>query len=203
MWVIRNKIELPEPGVMICVSEDFYKNKQKLKQTVAVKAHDFNDPLIKQAYGVYAKAHNNAVNLIQDAKLLLQNSRYARAFAVAYAAFEEIGKSQFAADVYSGFIPKEQFEKMLKNHHFKGAYTKRTVLLHSSHDLSLNLDDQAAAFMFELRNDALYASATHEVKNEDFKQDAKTLTTYCEQWIELIVVSEQLSERIGTKALLK
>lgn len=203
MWIIRDKIELPEPGAMIYVSEDFYKNSQKPKQAAKAMAHDFNDPIVKQAYGVYIKAHNNAVHLIQDAELLEQNGRYARAFAVAYVAFEEIGKSQFAADVYTGFMPKEQFVKMLKNHHFKGAYTKRTVLLHSSQDLSLNLDDKAASYMFELRNDALYASSNHEVKNEDFNEDAKTLIAYCEQWIERIIASEQLSERIGTKALLK
>ena len=53
-------------------------------------------------YKIYATAHNNAVDLLSEAELLLGKKAYARAFAIAYTALEEISKSQFAADVYTG-----------------------------------------------------------------------------------------------------
>ena len=45
--------------------------------------------------------------------------RHARAFALACTALEEIGKSQYAADVYTGFLPAHDFEKIIRRHHFK------------------------------------------------------------------------------------
>src|SRR3989338_9615173 len=67
-------------------------------------------------YKIYATAHNNAVDLLSEAELLLGKKAYARAFAIAYTALEEISKSQFAADVYTGLHTDKEFKDFYKNH---------------------------------------------------------------------------------------
>lgn len=73
--------------------------------------------LIKNDYlKIYRESHNNAIELSKDAKLLLKHGRYARAYALAYTALEEISKSQLAADVFTQFSKEEEFLKKYVNH---------------------------------------------------------------------------------------
>ena len=67
-------------------------------------------------YEIYAKAHNNAVALLTEAKLLFTNKAFARAYALAYTALEEVSKSQFAADVYTGLHTEDEFMQFYRNH---------------------------------------------------------------------------------------
>ncbi len=66
---------------------------------------------------LYQKAHNNAIDLLQDAELLFERDRYSRAYALAFTALEEIAKSQLAADVYTGLIDEKEFKETCLNHH--------------------------------------------------------------------------------------
>jgi AbiV family abortive infection protein len=58
---------------------------------------------------LYPAAHNNAIELIQEAEILFERGRYCRAYALAFTALEEISKSQLAADVFTGLISRETF----------------------------------------------------------------------------------------------
>ena len=78
------------------------------------------DRIIKSKYlGIYHAAHKNAVNLLKEAKLLFDNDHYARAYALAYTALEEIAKSQLAADVFTEFSKEEEFLKKYTDHKSK------------------------------------------------------------------------------------
>lgn len=68
---------------------------------------------------IYIKAHRNAVDLLREAKILFDNSCYARAYALAYTALEEISKSQLAADVFTRFSKEQQFLDTYTNHNLK------------------------------------------------------------------------------------
>jgi len=65
---------------------------------------------------IYKKAHHNAFELSRESELLFDNGCYARAYALAFTALEEISKSQFAADVYTGFVEVEEFEDFYRDH---------------------------------------------------------------------------------------
>lgn len=70
-------------------------------------------------YKIYAKAHNNAVELLSEARILFDKEKYARAYFLAFTGLEEISKSQLAADVYTGFILEDKFWKHYRNHNNK------------------------------------------------------------------------------------
>jgi AbiV family abortive infection protein len=125
---------------------------------------------------------------------------FARAFALACTALEEIGKSQIAADVYTGFLPHEPFEKAIRDHQLKSAYTSRSVQLLSLRPIT---DLDTAERLFDRRNDALYASPDNEVQDSNFDHDATTMIRYCDAWLETIARTEQISERIGTRGFMK
>lgn len=65
---------------------------------------------------IYNKSHNNAVDLLRESKILFEHECYARSYALAYTALEEISKSQLAADVFTRFSEEEEFLEKYINH---------------------------------------------------------------------------------------
>jgi AbiV family abortive infection protein len=65
---------------------------------------------------LYEAAHTNALELLSEAEILFEKDKYARAYALAFTALEEISKSQLAADVVTGFIEEEEFWTHYRNH---------------------------------------------------------------------------------------
>ncbi|MBU0614125.1 AbiV family abortive infection protein [Patescibacteria group bacterium] len=68
---------------------------------------------------LYEHAHINACDLLKEAKILFDNKCYPRAYFLAFTALEEISKSQYAADVFTGLSTEEDFKKAYKNHNEK------------------------------------------------------------------------------------
>jgi AbiV family abortive infection protein len=58
---------------------------------------------------IYRATPANADLLISNAEILFERKRFATAYFLAFTALEKIAKSQLAADVYTGFIPREEF----------------------------------------------------------------------------------------------
>lgn len=199
-WMLSSGSELPAPDVPIYLEKSlveggraprFEFRRGRLPREVAQKALD-----------AYRWAGDNAISLLEEANLLSSKGRHARAFALASTALEETGKSQYAADVYTGFVSSEGFEKVIRRHEFKSAYASRFVSLGPLIQALLK-DEQIAEELFKRRNDALYASPTNKVDDAAFEHDAVTMIDYCQTWIEGIQRQEELAERIGTKAFLK
>lgn len=65
---------------------------------------------------LYRLAHSNAAHFVEEAQILFERGKYARAFFLAFTALEEISKSQLAADVSTGFISEEEFLAHYLNH---------------------------------------------------------------------------------------
>jgi AbiV family abortive infection protein len=200
-WTLSRGLELPDPHVPIYLDRAALESGglgvQRLPKSEA-------PPEVRDAaWDTYKRAHNNAADLVEDAHVLRESGRHARAFALACTALEEIGKSQFAADVYTGFSPPDEFLKLIRDHRFKSAYTTRAVVFSSLPEPNLHLDANTAEELFQLRNDALYASPDNEVANANFEDDATTMIEYCEIWLDTIVQMQIMAERIGTKAFLK
>jgi hypothetical protein len=108
-WRLSTGMELPEPDVPIY----FPKALVVSGRLTALEFRQERPPedVAQQALDTYRWAHNNAVALLEEAQMLSTNGRHARAFALACSALEEIGKSQYAADVSTGFIPHDGFER--------------------------------------------------------------------------------------------
>jgi AbiV family abortive infection protein len=68
---------------------------------------------------LYRSARNNAVDLVEEAQILFDKGKFARAFFLAFTALEEISKSQLAADVFTGFISEAEFGKYYLKHEKK------------------------------------------------------------------------------------
>jgi hypothetical protein len=83
-------------------------------------------------------------------------------------ALEEIGKSQYAADVSTGFVPWDGFDRSFRSHQFKSAYPGRFVEFGTLIQPLLK-DGQIAHELFDRRNDAFYASPTNRVADTAFE----------------------------------
>src|SRR5258705_12064506 len=68
---------------------------------------------------IYNRALANAGELLEESELLFEAGKFARAYALAFTALEEISKSQLAADIYTGHITERYFHKHFMNHRKK------------------------------------------------------------------------------------
>lgn len=169
---------------------------------------------------IYKIAHNNAADLLREAELLYNHKHFPRAYALAFTALEEISKSQFAADVFTGLHTSEDFEKFYRNHKHK---IDRMAWAHDDansypHDLRLvgpDIDDleriNPSEPDFKKRSDALYIGVDFNNKkiikpNEQItEKDAKEIMRIVEVALERIweVSGEFGGNQIGTKGFMK
>ena len=199
-WVLSGGIELPEPDVPIYISESIAEVTSRPPSNL--RGERAPSDIAQNALDTYQRAGDNALSLLEDARILSSAGRHSRAFALAATALEEIGKSQYAADVYTGFIPHEGFEKNIRDHRLKTGYANRVVQFDTIIEPFLR-DKETAESLFERRNDSLYASSSNLPDDAAYQDDAETMIDYCETWLERIRNQEEIAERIGTKAFLK
>src|SRR5437773_11997288 len=88
-----------------------------------VKQHDWQSLL-----RLYRACLRNAGALLVEAKLLLAHRHYARAYALAFTAYEEIGKSQVVADFFEDVASKKELDDAFRAHNPKVAYVRRMFL---------------------------------------------------------------------------
>lgn len=65
---------------------------------------------------LYRAAHNNAIDLLEEAEILFEVGHNPRAYALAFTALEGISKSQLAADVFTEFITEQEFYEYYRDH---------------------------------------------------------------------------------------
>lgn len=168
---------------------------------------------------VYTTAHNNAVDLLQEAKLLLKHRHFARAYALAFTALEEIAKSQFAADVFTRFCKPEDFEKFYRDHRAKISSLKWAHLDANSFAYNLkwigpDIDDVERMSpdepIFHKRQAAMFVDVDFQTKKVTAptdsltQKDAEDIIHIVETAIARIwEVTEYWGHQIGTKGFLK
>ncbi len=167
---------------------------------------------------IYASAHNNAIDLLREAELLFGNKAYPRAYAIAYTAIEEISKSQFAADVYTGLHTEEEFRDFYRSHSRK---LDRVQWVHKdANSWPYNLrwigpdqDDVERIApgqpVFSKRQGSMYVDADFSnmsvasPSESVSEKDAKEMIQLVEVAINRIVDVEEEQGRIGTKGFMK
>lgn len=169
-------------------------------------------------YKIYAIAHNNAVDLLHEADFLFTQEAYARSYLLAYTALEEISKSQFAADVYTGLRTKAEFRDFYRNH------ARKLELVQWVHDdanswpynirwVGPDRDDveeiAPGVPVYEKRLAAMYVDinfCTRTVlKPAELisSKEAKEMIQLVNVAIDRIVITEEDQGCIGTKAFMK
>jgi len=197
---------IPEPGNFLLLKS---KGKGDGASPVNKVNHKFLNCLKEKetadkVYAVYAKSNNNAVSLLKEAEVLSKNGFYARAIALAIISFEELGKSQIAADFFSGILPEDEYKKAFKSHK-KTSYASRHMAIGSHEKVKHGfwVDDSVAATLESIRQMAIYVDENNDPLDAFTKQDAKLIIQKIRNHIEYIEVAEQMHGRIGSKALFK
>src|ERR1700722_12326166 len=106
---------IPPPGHFLVVKKESLIEKRPKDEKNGAPLDFLKQPAVaKTVYAMYARCHNNAVDLLNEARLLFQTERYARAIALGISAWEELGKSQIAADYYSGILQDTDYKEAFK-----------------------------------------------------------------------------------------
>jgi AbiV family abortive infection protein len=157
-----------------------------------------------KAYAAYVNCHNNAVDLIDDSEILYKARKFARSFALAIIAWEELGKSQIAAaDYYSGLLTEKEFKAAFKEHRVKTSYLNRTRAIDGKEFLTVAYNSTLGHRLEEARQTALYASAENMPREEIDQENAKEIIDRVNEHIHYIVFAQEFNGRIGSKALFK
>jgi len=169
---------------------------------------------------IYRAACNNAADLLTEAKLLFEHKHFARSYALAFTALEEISKSQFAADVFTGLCKEKDFNKFYRNHRSKlnrmaWAYLDTNSYPYNLKWIGPDIDDleeiNPKEPSFEKRINALYVGIDFQ-KQKIINPAEKISETDAKEMIHIVEVAfyriweisgEFGGNQIGTKGFMK
>lgn len=169
---------------------------------------------------IYRVAHNNAADLLKEAEILFEKNCYQCAYFLAFTSLEEISKSQFAADVFTGLCKEEDFNRFYTNHKEKiervaWAHLDANSYPHNMKWVGPDIDDveqiNPQKPHFQKRLDALYVGIDFQnqkiTKPEEqiSESDAREVIRIVGVALERIweVSGEFGGNQIGTKGFMK
>jgi AbiV family abortive infection protein len=201
--IIHNLI--PEPGHFL-VFDPAKETQAPSKQIVKKVLNIIENPeLAKKVFRVYARAHNNACSLLEEAELLLENGFYSRAVMLAIMSFEEIGKSQIAADYYSGVLSENEYQRSFKVHKKTSFASRMAVIGGESPNIKNGywVNDDIAIEFENIRQKSVYVDEENDPLQAFSKSDAELIIRKVRAHIEYIIYAEEFNNRIGSRALFK
>jgi len=168
---------------------------------------------------VYQKAHNNAIELLKVAELLFKYKKFPSSYFLAYTALEEISKSQFAADVFTGMCTEEDFREFYTRHKMKIQRMEWAHLDANSYPYNLNwigpdVDDveeiDSNIPIFQNRLDSIYVDVDFDKQivsiplEKICEEDAKSIIHLVNVALQRILeITEFHGGQIGTKGFMK
>lgn len=160
---------------------------------------------------LYCACLRNVQQLIEEAQLLFDHEHFARAFALAIFAYEEIGKSQIVADLFNDLVSKKEFEVAFKQHDIKLAYNTRQFIITEANPWIQGYIDYTKGKNKEYlqwRMAGMYVDCdenfqTKEPTKEITKDNASKAIEFVTKKIAEIKKMEYLTERIGSKSFMK
>ena len=201
--IIEKIISLP--GCFVVFEETCNTNKNKTNSSNYVYLDIFKESERAEiVLSVFNKSKKNSMDLLNEARLLLENKSYARAVALAIMSYEELGKSQIAADYYSGILPESEYKKAFKNHE-KTSYANRYAAIgtHEKVKHGYFVDKDVAKTLEQIRQSALYVDENNDPSVNFTEEDADLIIRKVSEHHESIQHAEWSNERIGSKALFK
>jgi AbiV family abortive infection protein len=163
-------------------------------------------------YSLYLKAHNNAVDLLSEAEILLKTYHYARSYFLAFTALEELSKSQAAADVYTGLLDEDNFLKIYTFHNKKMDRIQWATL--DANEYPNNIHPETGKIFHvtkpksKKRENSLYTSINlqavktpkESISRSDVEEMIHTVNTALRQ---IMLMTEYYGHQIGTKGFTK
>lgn len=194
---------IPTPGCFIKFPET------KSSESASCSDAVYLDPLkqpekASTVLSVFKKSRINSRSLLNEAVLLCENGFYSRAAALAIMSYEELGKSQIAADYYSRLIPESIYKAAFKKHE-KTAYTSRFKAIGDNEKVrhGFLIDKNIAKELEVMRQRALYVDESSTPVESFSKDDAELIINKVAEHHSAIDFAEDLNCRIGSKALFK
>ncbi len=201
--IIEKVISLP--GCFLVFDDAKNPKTQNRDHTKDVFLDIFKEPeKAKIVFSVFSKSKINSSELLREATILLENQCYARAVALAILSYEELGKSQIAADYYSGILPKAEYEKAFRKHE-KTSYANRHAAIGSHEKVKYGyyIDQNVAKTLESIRQRALYVDENNTPLENFTEEDAALIIQKVHEHHESIRHAEWFNDRIGSKALFK
>ena len=162
---------------------------------------------------IYTAAHNNAIDLLHDARILYNAHSYPRAYFLAFTALEEISKSQLAADIFTGLVKADRFWKIFTNHNRKIERVVWATLAANEYPNNIFADTDERIEVnepeIEKRMNSLYVSIkdkkiVSKPKDNVTEQDAKEMIHTAEVALhQIFLMTEYYGHQIGTKGFMK
>ena len=159
---------------------------------------------------MYVKSLNESKTLLKEAEILFASGAHERAYFIAFAALEEISKSQLAADVYTGFIQETEFKRIYKDHKKKIARVKWIQIDGNIYPVFRGDNIRIDNFDFKKKLQSLYvdvdfgnesiSSPSDVVSKDDAEKVIKAVKVGLYQ---IYYITEELGEQIGTKGFMK
>ncbi len=210
--ILKIKDLIGKPGHFLKVETVKVRARGEQKSKPSNKLDIFKNPEeAKKVYAVYARSFNNAVSLLEEAELLFHNKFYARTVALAIMSFEELGKSQIAADYYTGILNKEDYKRAFRDHGSKKCFAGRYRAFQIENqkkgykvsDLGFAVSLDKSGELEKIRQNALYVSEDNDPHKDIGKRDAETVLEKVCEHINYVQYAEEFNGRIGSKALFK
>ena len=189
---------LPPPGCWLFPRADTPKPDESGEFIDMLKDHIEASAALEK----YKNSFSNAIDLLEEAKLLYQNGHYARAVALGISSWEELGKSQMAADFYTGVIPDHIYKKAFTDHRTKTSYLHRFATTKSNGKMGIVFDRQSGEALEIIRQDALYVS-NEGTPAKYSKEDAAFILERVYEHLNLIDNAIEMNDRIGSKGIFK
>jgi AbiV family abortive infection protein len=153
---------------------------------------NFNHLKVEDIEKIFLKIYENACELLEEAELLYNHNKFARAYLCAHIAFEEFGKlpmlNTVAINVNMGFqIDWNKLNRRIRDHKSKisQSYTTITYFLQKIEEQAkgykAELDNTANIFNFE---ELKFEEIVSFIKNE-FKIDSKGFAEYVDNILNL------------------
>lgn len=167
------------------------------------------EPLRNEFLALYNASLKNASQLLAEAEVLFEKEKYARAYALAFTALEEISKSQLAADVFTGLISRDEFNECFRDHR-KKIERMAWATEDAKHYLAMPEEEyiEVQEATFASRQSALFVGFQNEkvVSPSDVigREEARSIIHTAQTAIQRIIeVTEFGGHQIGTKGFMK
>lgn len=154
----------------------------------------------------YDACLSNAGDLIVEAEELAQRGSFPRAYVLAFTAIEEISKSQLVADLFTGYITREKFDAVFRDHRSKIERAEWAVLW--AHGVFGEIPEGAIRPAASKRMAALYVDVDNRLlpvtpKQSVSEQEAREMIRIAEAGLDKIRHWEAMGVQIGTKGFMK
>ena len=181
-----------------------------MKTLIMNRLNGIDSQRMKVYLEIYQASLGESIKLLGEAELLLENESYERAYFLGFSSLEEISKSQMAADVFTGLMKEEEFQKNYTKHNKKISRIEWIKLDGNSLPQFSGDGIKIMNFDFNKKLKSMYVDSNFDLKKLSTpsesvsKSDAENIIKAVKVGLSRIYeVTIENGEQIGTKGFMK